>query len=345
MPPEIRTTATPPQDTARKDNRGREITTSQPLWHNAGSITSTFQSPTVMALTIPEFYPNQFDSAWKQELQQSDSRLLSAVTRADFTGKKKAFNLITPRSAEKILARKGTTPDGDFDGNKYWLTQSPYQLVTTFDEWDETYLGQIILPTSEEFQAHRSGFNRSIDDVIIESFDATRYIGEDGTTADSFPGGQSIAVNYVETGSPANSGLTIGKLRAAKQTMDENEVPDGDRYIAVTAQEVQDLLRTTEVTSADFNTVRALASGQLDTFLGFKFIRTERLPINTSTDVTSVFAWHKSGLKFSMHGLKAYMDVLPTRTHSLQLRTTAMFGAVRCQNQYVVRVYCDRSPA
>lgn len=298
-----------------------------------------------MALTIPEFYPNQFDSTWKQELQQSDSRLMNAVTRADFTGKKKAFNLITTREAEPVLVRKGTTPDGDFDGNKYWLTQSPYQKVTTFDEWDEAYLGQIILPTSEEFQAHRSAFNRSMDDVIISAFDGTRYIGEDGTTADTFPSGQSIAVDYVESGSTANSGLTIGKLRQAKQVMDENEVPDGDRFIAVTAQEVQDLLRTTEVTSSDFNTVRALASGQLDSFLGFKFIRTERLPINSGTDVTSVFAWHKSGVKFAMNGIKAYMDILPTRTHSLQLRTTAMFGAVRVQNEYVVRVYCDRSPA
>jgi len=298
-----------------------------------------------MSLTIPQFYPDQFDSAWKQELQQSDSRLLNAVTRADFTGKRKAFNLITAREAELVSVRKGDTPDGEFDGNKYWLTQRPYQKVTTFDEFDDAFLGQIILPTSEEFGAHRAAFNRTMDDVIIAAFDETRYIGEDGTTSDAFPGGQSIAVDYVESGSAANSGLTIAKLRAVKKTMDEAEVPDGDRFIAVTAQEVQDLLKTTEVTSSDFNTVRALASGQVDSFLGLKFIRTERLPINSGTDITSVFAWHKSGVKFAMNGIKAYMDILPTRTHALQLRTTAMFGAVRCQNEYVVRVYCDRSPA
>ncbi len=303
------------------------------------------QSFATMALTIPEFYPNQFDSTWQQELQQPDSRLLPAVTRADFTGKKKAFNLITARTANKITTRKGNTPDGEFDGNKYWLTQSPYELPTTFDEWDQTYLGQIILPTSEEFQAHRQAFNRAIDDAIIDAFDGTRYIGEDGTTPDTFPGGQSIAVDYVESGSTANSGLTIAKLRRVVKIMDEDEVPVSDRFIAVTAQEKQDLLRTTEVTNADYNTVRALASGQIDTFLGLKFIHTERLPINAGTDVTSVFAWHKSGIKFSMHGLKAYMDVLPTRRHALQLRTTAMFGSVRVQNEYVVRVYCDRSPA
>jgi hypothetical protein len=39
------------------------------------------------------------------------------------------------------------------------------------------------------------------------------------------------------------------------------------------------------------------------------------------------------------------MDILPERRHSLQLRTTAMFGAVRVQNEFVVRIYCDRSPA
>lgn len=296
---------------------------------------------------IDTFYPTMFDTSFDQVLQQGDTRLLPAITRADFTGKRKWFNLVNDSEAQTITTRKGDTPDGEFDGSKYWLTQSAREKVTTFDEFDKTLLGTIVLPTSDEVRSHAMAFNRAIDDVIIAAFDATRYIGEDGTTTDNFPSGQSIGATYVETGSPTSAGMTIGKLRRAKYLMDVSEVPDSDRYIVVGSQEVQDLLRTTEITSGDYNTIRALVDGTINTFLGFKFIRSERLPIGTvsgTADVRSCFAFHKSAIKFSMAERQTRMDVLPMRRHALQIRTTMLLGAVRTENEKVVRIYCDETP-
>jgi hypothetical protein len=297
--------------------------------------------------TIDTFYPTMFQTSFDQALQQLDSRLLNAVTRADFTGKKKWFNLINDSEAQDVLTRKGDTPDGEFDGSKYWMTQRPKEKVTTFDEFDKHFLGTIVLPTSDEVQAHAQAFNRAIDDVIISAFDATRYIGEDGTTADAFPSGQSIASNYVENGTTAQSGLTIGKLRRAKYLMDLSEVPNSDRMIVCGAQQVQDLLRTTEVTSEDYSSVKALVSGQVDTFLGFKFLSSQRLPIGTVSsvaDIRSVFAFHKSAIKFAMSDRQTRMDILATRRHALQIRSTMMLGAVRTENEKVVRIYSDETP-
>lgn len=129
--------------------------------------------------------------------------------------------------------------------------------------------------------------------------------------------------------------------------MDVAEVPDMDRYIVVGSQQIQDLLRTTEITSADYNVIRALVDGTIDTFLGFKFIRSERLAIGTvsgTADIRSCFAFHKSGIKFSMAERKSYMDILPARRHALQIRTTMLLGAVRTENEKVVRIYCDETP-
>jgi len=294
--------------------------------------------------TIDTFYPTEFERSFTQALQQMDSRLLNSVTRADFTGKKKWFNLINDSEAQDVLVRKGDTPDGEFDGSKYWLTQRPKEKVTVFDEFDKHFLGSIVLPTSDEVQSHAMAFNRAIDDVIITAFDATRYIGEDGTTPNQFDTNYSLASTYVENGTSAASGLTIGKLRRAKYLMDLAEVPNADRMLVCGAQQVQDLLRTTEVTSEDYNSVKALVSGQVDTFLGFKFLASQRLARDTSTDIRSVFAFHKSAIKFAMSDRKVQMDILPTRRHALQIRSTMMLGAVRTENEKVVRIYCDESP-
>lgn len=292
---------------------------------------------------IDTFYPTEFQRNFDHVLQQQDVRLLNAITRADFTGKRKWFNLIDAGAAVPVTVRKGDTPDGEFSGSKYWLSQRAMQHVTTFDEFDEKLLGQIVLPTSDEVMAHAMAFNRAQDDTIITAFDATRYIGEDGTEADAFPSSQSIAANYVESGSAVSSGLTIAKLRRAKYLMDYNEVPNDGRYIAVGAQQLQDLLKTAEITNDNYNTVRALVQGEVDTFLGFKFISTQRLPIDGS-DIRSVFAWHNKGIKFSMAERKTRMDVLPTRSHALQIRSTMLLGAVRTENKRVVRIYCDETP-
>ena len=294
-------------------------------------------------MLISAFYPTEFQTNWEHLLQQTDSRFLPNVVRSDFNGKKKWFNQITPGAMQRITNRKDDTRDGEFDAVKYWMTQVAYDEVTIFDEFDDHLLGQIVLPTSDEVKKHAMAANRTIDDVIIAAADGTRYIGEEGTTADPLPAAQDVAVNFVENGTAVNSGLTIGKLRQAKFLMDEDEVPEDGRMIAVAAKQIQDLLRTTEVTSDDYNTVKALAKGQIDTFLGFKFINSQRLTLD-SGDIRRVIAWHKDGLKFAMGERKVKMDIRPDKNHALQIRTVLMVGAVRTENEKVVRIYCDQSP-
>ena len=61
----------------------------------------------------------------------------------------------------------------------------------------------------------------------------------------------------------ANGGtdLTLAKLREAKKKLDLADVdPSIPRYIAVGPDQIEALLGSTTVTSADFNTVKALVT-------------------------------------------------------------------------------------
>ena len=67
------------------------------------------------------------------------------------------------------------------------------------------------------------------------------------------------------------AGLNIAKLRTAKQTFDLGDVdPSIPRHIVVGPEQITNLLSTTEVTSSDFNTVKALVQGEIDSFYGFQ---------------------------------------------------------------------------
>jgi len=100
-----------------------------------------------------------------------------------------------------------------------------------------------------------------------------------------------------------DTNLNVAKIREAKRLMDGKNVPAGDRFFLMSADGLGSLLSETEVSSSDFNTVRSLVNGAVDTFLGFKFImmgdRDEGgLAIDGSSD-RSIFAWHKDALGYA----------------------------------------------
>lgn len=99
----------------------------------------------------------------------------------------------------------------------------------------------------------------------------------------------------------AVAAMNTTKARRAKRFLDGLGVPKSDRTMTISAIGLEQMLGTTSATSSDFNTVKALVNGELDTWLGFKWITMDTrdsaeggLPLS-GTDRT-VFAYHKQSL-------------------------------------------------
>ncbi|CAB4136019.1 hypothetical protein UFOVP300_30 [uncultured Caudovirales phage] len=291
---------------------------------------------------IPDHYTTQFDSNWKHLVQQKNSKLKEYVTIDSIEGKEKSYNQIDATSMTQITDRSRDTRISDQAMAKRWIRPQQYDCAKLVDEFDEQLLGEVVLPTSPIIQSHAQAYARTCDTIIIGALGGTAYTGTTGTTATVLPAGQKVAVNYVESGTAANSGLTIAKLRAAKFLFDSNEIDEEEeRIMVVSAKQLQDLLRTIEVTSQDYNSVRALVDGALNTFMGFKFRRSQLL-VKTST-VRSCYAYVKSGVILAERGLKTHMDVRTDLSHSLQIRSVASLAAVRMEEKKVVEIACDEA--
>jgi hypothetical protein len=292
---------------------------------------------------IPEHYTTQFDANWKHLVQQKNSKLREYVTLDSIQGKEKSYNQLDVASMALITDRSADTRISEQAMAKRWIRPQQYDTAKLVDEFDEQLLGEVVLPTSPIVQSHGAAYARTCDQVILNALGGVAYTGPTGTTATALPASQQIAVNFVESGAAANSGLTIGKLRAAKFILDSSEVDEEEeRIIVVSAKQLQDLLKTTEATSADYNTVRALVDGTLNTFMGFKFRRSQLLPL--ATDVRSCYVYVKSGIILAERGLKTHMDVRSDLSHSLQIRSVASLAAVRMEEKKVVEIACDEAP-
>lgn len=119
----------------------------------------------------------------------------------------------------------------------------------------------------------------------------------------------AIAAGYDSTNmkfGTTNTALTVATLKAAVMALRKNGVPNANVTFIHSVQQLSDLLDTTQVTSSDYNSVKALVQGEVDTFLGVKFIciadnREEGgLPTaNAGVDVTG-FIYHKDAVGFAL---------------------------------------------
>lgn len=118
-----------------------------------------------------------------------------------------------------------------------------------------------------------------------------------------------------------NVALTVATLRKAITLLNKEGVPSNDRHFAHSAQQLDDLLATTEVTSSDYNAVKTLVNGEVNSFLGLKFImiadnRSEGgLPVGTAATDRIGFIYHKDAVGFAMgQNIETRMDYIPEKS-------------------------------
>lgn len=298
--------------------------------------------------TITDNYQVKYTKKWSSMLQQHISRLEDyATVSKDLTGKVVFFDQFGILDFDEKTTRVGKTILGEAPTLRRSMRPRMFTKAIGYDEFDGKQMDSLDEPISKTIEGLRAAAARRMDDVMIEGFLGTNYVGEDGLTATTLSDSQTIAKNFVESGTATNSNLTVGKLRRALSILQKNEAwsQDAEKYgdslvLAVTSAQINSLLRDPEVTSYDFNNVRALSEGKIDTFMGFKFIRTERLP-KDETGVRSCLAWVKSKAQFGVwDDFKVKLSVRDDMDEALQIRARFACGATRLQEEGFVKINC-----
>jgi hypothetical protein len=142
----------------------------------------------------------------------------------------------------------------------------------------------------------------------------------------------------------SDSNMNITKLREAKRLMDKNNVPPDGRNIIIHANGLANLLSETSVTSSDFNSVKALVQGELNTYLGFTFHvlgdRSEGgLAIDASLD-RSCFAFHKDAVGYGEGiAMRTEINYVAEKTSWL-VNEIFSAGAIAIDDEGIVKITC-----
>jgi hypothetical protein len=284
-----------------------------------------------MSTQITTAFVEQYSANIQLLSQQSGSRLRDKVRLETVVGKNAFFDQVGAVTAVARTVRHSDTPQFDTPHSRRRVSLVDYEYADLIDDLDKVRL--LADPTSSYAQAAANAMGRAMDDAIIAAAFGTAYTGVAGATSTSLPSSQI----YSEAGT---DGLTINKLKAAKRYLDLSDVdPSISRFIVVGPRQIDDLLGTIQVTSADYNTVKALAMGDINTFMGFNFVMSNRLPITSSK--RSVLAFAQDGLLLAVgKDATARIDERSDKGYATQVYYSAAFGATRMEEPKVVKIEC-----
>ena len=285
-----------------------------------------------MSTQITTAFVNQFSANVQMLSQQMGSLLRNAVDTESVNGEKAFFDQVGQAAAVLRTSRHADTPLVETPHTRRMVTMSDYEYADLIDDSDKVRL--LVDPTSTYSRAAAAAMGRAMDDIIITAALGTSQTGKDGSTSTALPAGQKIA--------HGSAGLTIAKLVSAKELLDAASVdPSIPRHIVVSPKQISDLLNNTTVTSSDFNTVKALAQGEINSFVGFNFIVSNRLNTDSNSD-RQVIAFAQDGMKLAVgKEPAARIDERADKSYSTQVYYCQTIGATRMEEEKVVEIACN----
>ena len=289
-----------------------------------------------MSTQITTAFVEQYSSNVTMLSQQMGSKLRGAVDVETIKGKNAFFDQIGVTAAQVRTSRHGDTPQIDTPHSRRRVSLSDYEWADLIDDQDKVRM--LIDPTSSYAKAAAAAMGRSMDDVIITALGGNADTGVSGGTSTALPSSQKVAT------ADQTDGLTLAKLLDAKRILDNNDVdPSLKRYIVCGPQQIEDLLNTTEIKDSDFNTVKALAQGQVNSFLGFDFIMSTRLNFDaTNTDDRLCFAFTEDAVKLAIgKDVTARIDERADKSYATQVYYCMSIGATRMEEDKVVQIPCN----
>lgn len=290
----------------------------------------------------------EFTQAVKHDLQQKDSRLMPIVTEVTNQGKMQMHDFLGDvGNFDAITGRHANTKLTEVEHKRRAITCRPFAKTFLID--DEDVARQAHNIGSEYVKAGTMAYRRSIDALIYEGLDASVMAGEDGTTLVARPttydiaAGDAYDTNGLWTTGGTAVGLTIDKLRRAKLMLDEQYADDlGPYCMIVHPRQIDNMLGLVEVTSTDYAAVKALVQGDVNTFMGFEFIRYN--DVAEASDIYDCYAVAKGSMYMasqkSTGGLRTETSRRADKNNATQIQMKYDKGVARMYDEAIIKVQC-----
>lgn len=315
---------------------------------------------------IETSYINSFREGFEHVFQQRGSRTRPFVNVVSQSAEFDFYDRLgVADDVNEIMDRYGDTPMNEVPHERRRIGLRDFDWAKLVDRKD--LLRVLTDPSNNYTQAAVWAFGRNFDRLTFEAAFGPAYVGKDGNRTidfvgtnagditigdldqnpDTFEGtteGIDINASFREDGGSGNTNLTIDKLMAARYTMLEREAIEQDQTVNLFlgSSQLRSLMREEKIQNFDYNTVKALANGEVRTFHGFNFIHTEKVP--RTGDIRHCLACLPRAINMAI-GQDLTVDVGPRRDkrNIPQIYLAMHFNGSRMWGAQTVKINCDES--
>lgn len=283
-------------------------------------------------------------------LQQKQSRVVDTFTyQSGMTGRNaRLIQLIGTSEARRNPARGGETPDIPARVEDVWMQPECLDWGQTIEKEDS--IKAVIDYKGYAVQTGTGAINRGRDNICVDAFFSARRTGQDGLTVEAWAG-PTVAHDYVASGGPVASGLTLDKIIRGVSLMAaaEVEVETDPLFCLVNNIQMENLFRMAQLQSADFRKEHRLVLDEgmkmVIEFFGVRFIRYQRLSTVTGQpNRRRVPLYARSGMHYGVFDeLETSIERNVQKRYRLHPYMELWAGATRSEDAKVVAIECNEA--
>lgn len=323
-----------------------------------------------MANTITTSFVNQYKDAVFMNSEINGGKFAGKVREESITGEAAFYETLSSVYASAAGAQFADSPVTSPVHGRRQVIPTDLEVGVMLDNWDKVktlanFEGRYVKRMVEALM-------RQKDIQTIKAATSDAKTGKAGGTDTAFDfSGQQVPV---ATGGEGSTGLNVEKLRQTKAMFWENGVniedPDKKLYFVASGKQIADLLADEKAISSDYASVKALVNGEINTFMGFEFIRSELLSYATVTsgavtevkntwtaadvpedystpqDIRACFAYAKETICVATNpDITSKVAERADKRFNWYAYSAVGVGGVRMEEVGVVLVPCDQSPA
>jgi hypothetical protein len=295
-----------------------------------------------MSDQVPTTFTTQFENNMRLALNQTMPKVFQYVPPRGGTGAEliELDDIIGQAQSRKGAGdgRHGDVTYANTGHTRLYIAKPDFDYYAELVDNNDQVQAKIDL-ASGYMQTAVATINRAKDDSFYGGFFGNMLTGKAGTTLTPFPAGNVIA-NDLGGVAGTPTGLNMAKVRGARKLLAQqfNDM-DEERYMIVTADDLDQLLQEALVINIDFGAKgNELQDGRLRQLMGFTFIETESENplfwnyglLDAGGGVRKNPFWVKSGMaSHAWWDTKTSIDVLPTKHQSRQIYASICVGCTR----------------
>lgn len=226
-----------------------------------------------MTQSVPTSFIQLYDAEVKAAYQRQGSMLRNTVRTRNQVGAERIYFPKLGKGMATTKARHADVTPMGLEHTRAFADMEDHYAPEYIDDLDQAKVNWSL--RRDYAMASAMAIGRKVDDILFTQMDtATNQQSANGI--DSAGGGA----------------LTLPVVTAISQELNDRDVPQDERYAAVTPATLNELLQIVGATSSDFTTQQLLMSGREPTqWMGFKWMVHTGLP-----DGVKGFFWHRQAI-------------------------------------------------